>query len=530
MARSGKNLLSTPNKVLESPYGTYEDVKRNMENYDNIISNIRASDSSIIEAFVIELEGLLSILRAQELSFASLLGCNDANSAMKILNNKIDRWNSLGGSVLLDLETRDAVLDLVIARIDDASVIRLLQNYIERHQAQFNAIIGETVIPQVEDALTELFEKQHRFQKGRSLGAVLTVSRRGKGYTIEAKGDNPKLSQTIKRHLLTLIKQDTSNTTASQADIAEAERILSTQLDQDKLTVAIIDLLSSKITKQAMNYIKPEIENKGGYARYANLFVIQGYLGEVYWNAFMHFLFENKAWVIPVGDVKNIKGKSMAVDMLVNDIGFQIKRWSIKEGIEGEDKFFYHTNNMKMQFGTFLSSRAQMLHTEVGSIIARMFGSLSYNKPNPEKKPEEIHGEQPTSYSDLFRNLVTVEKINFMDLEYLFQTRLSTIIGISGTGGMTLSGKQYYNTFWAINDKIVPSSAIIEELISDIRAMQLSEGVSFKIVDLKDKASPQDVWNKVVNFGDEAMANRWNIEYETRFNLTKLLERAAQKT
>jgi hypothetical protein len=67
------------------------------------------------------------------MSFASLLGCNDANSAMKILNSKIDRWNSLGGSVLLDLETRDAVLDLVIARIDDAAVIRLLQNYIERH-------------------------------------------------------------------------------------------------------------------------------------------------------------------------------------------------------------------------------------------------------------------------------------------------------------------------------------------------------------------------------------------------------------
>jgi hypothetical protein len=133
MAKSGKNLLSTPNKVLESPYGTYEDVKLNMENYDNIIKNIRASDSSIIEVFVTELEGLLSILRAQEMSFASLLGCADANTAMKILNNKIDRWNSLGGSVLLDLETRDAVLDLVIARIDDAVVIRLLQNYIERH-------------------------------------------------------------------------------------------------------------------------------------------------------------------------------------------------------------------------------------------------------------------------------------------------------------------------------------------------------------------------------------------------------------
>jgi hypothetical protein len=36
----------------------------------------------------------------------------------------------------------------------------------------------------------------------------------------------------------------------------------------------------------------------------------------------MHYLFEDKAWIIPVGDVKNIRGKSMAIDMLVNDIGF----------------------------------------------------------------------------------------------------------------------------------------------------------------------------------------------------------------
>jgi hypothetical protein len=138
--------------------------------------------------------------------------------------------------------------------------------------------------------------------------------------------------------LLALIKEDTSNTQSSKQDIEEADRILSTQLDWDDTTEAIIDLLkSSGISSRAMACIEPEIRSKDSYARYANLFVIQGYLGEVYWNAFMKFVFGDKAWVIPVGDVKNIKGKSMAVDMLVNNIGFQIKRWSVKSGIEGEE-------------------------------------------------------------------------------------------------------------------------------------------------------------------------------------------------
>jgi hypothetical protein len=37
--------------------------------------------------------------------------------------------------------------------------------------------------------------------------------------------------------------------------------------------------------------IATEINNEKGYARWANYFVIQGYFGEIYWNAFMNFLF-----------------------------------------------------------------------------------------------------------------------------------------------------------------------------------------------------------------------------------------------
>jgi hypothetical protein len=48
-------------------------------------------------------------------------------------------------------------------------------------------------------------------------------------------------------------------------------------------------------------------------------------------------------------------------------------------------------------------------------------------------------------------------------------------------------------------------------------------------VDLTKKVD-KPVWDDDnLNFSDEAMANRWKIQYATRFNLTKLLERAVLK-
>jgi hypothetical protein len=105
-------------------------------------------------------------------------------------------------------------------------------------------------------------------------------------------------------------------------------------------------------------------------------------------------------------------------------------------------------------------------------------------------------------YNDLFKNLISTQKINFTDLEMLFQTRLASIIGISGSGGISLGGRQYYNTFWAINDKIVPSSAIIEELLVDIKGMRLSQGVNFKITKLSEKDSKAPTWPRVTKFDD----------------------------
>jgi hypothetical protein len=101
-------------------------------------------------------------------------------------------------------------------------------------------------------------------------------------------------------------------------------------------------------------------------------------------------------------------------------------------------------------------------------------------------------------------------------------------LGISGAGGVMANGDAYYNTFWAINNKIIPSSLIIEELLNSVKTVSPTSLVDFS-VDLKETKKTPTWDTPVSNFSDLTMANRWKIEYSTCFNMTRLLEAAARK-
>ena len=524
---SKSNLISQ--QVLESPYGTFEDVEYNLKRYDNLINGIKSQGSIIITELTNELQELLVVLQSQESSFYNLMGTSDSEKAMSVLNQKIEDWNKGGANLLLEKKTVDDVFDMMIEQIDDAAVIRLLQNYISRHQKAFNNIVRNSVEEDIGPLITQLFEDKHTFKRGSSLGAQLSVSKKGRGsYTISELGENTKLSKGIKTHLLTLISQEVPSTKVSERDIQEASDLLKSTGTVGNITDKILEYLKARISNgEVYRKIATEINNEKGYARWANYFVIQGYFGEVYWNAFMNFLFQGRAWVAPIGDIKNMRGKSMAVDMLVNGIGFQIKKWSLKTGVEGEEMFQNHTNEKEVKFGTFLSSGAEILNHDIGEVIARMFGSLSYNIPVVEKNANEKTEGREQSYSDLYQSLHKTSNYNMHDLELLFQTKIHKIIGISGVGGISISGNQYFNTFWAINDKIIPSSIIIEELIEQVKKVQPTQLVSFELLKMTDRGGP--TWYEKTDFSDYAMANRWKIKYATRFNLTKILNSVAKR-
>ena len=79
------------------------------------------------------------------------------------------------------------------------------------------------------------------------------------------------------------------------------------------------------------------------------------------------------------------------------------------------------------------------------------------------------------------------------ELALLFRANLSEILGISGKNAIADTGEVYYNTFWAINDKIIPSSLIIEELITSLQQQSETSLIDFE-VNLKNvKSNP--VWS-----------------------------------
>jgi hypothetical protein len=157
-----------------------------------------------------------------------------------------------------------------------------------------------------------------------------------------------------------------------------------------------------------------------------------------------------------------------------------------------------------------------------------MFGSLSYNKPNAERNADVVTGDNSESYSRFYNRSDTEWPSTMDDLALLFRANLSEILGISGAGGVMANGNTYYNTFWAINNKIIPSSLIIEELLNSVKTVSPTSLVDFS-VDLKETKKTPTWDTPVSNFSDLTMANRWKIEYSTCFNMTRLLEAAARK-
>ena len=116
---SKSNLISQ--QVLESPYGTFEDVEYNLKRYDNLINGIKSQGSVIITELTNELQELLVVLQSQESSFYNLMGTSDSEKAMSVLNQKIEDWNKGGANLLLEKKTVDDVFDMMIEQIDDAA-------------------------------------------------------------------------------------------------------------------------------------------------------------------------------------------------------------------------------------------------------------------------------------------------------------------------------------------------------------------------------------------------------------------------
>lgn len=507
-----KNLL-TQHKSREDDGGYYSfaQVKQTVENYDTLNLAYTNNQSWAIQSITNGLKDLQKILESQERVFYNSLGLSGPSAILE-LQKRVDEWNASGANILLDKKLALQTTEIMQVEIDDAALYTSLNTLVNDYSIA-NQIIDEEI--NLSTILNDIFGRgRYKSMKKLGVDASLKVQNNQGKIVVQQTGGKP-LSQGMKRKIATDLNE-----------YSEETYVNITTKEWENIQAQIYNtIVKNIINEEVKNCIKYEFYNRNekDYNKWSNLFVVQGWFGEVYWNACMSFLFQKKGVSLPTGAKYNILGKQLSVDMIVKSCGFQVKNWSLKE-----DR---HTTEKTMLLGNFLSTRADLLNSFVGDIIAQMFGTISYNKPNAEyASTNESMAQTFTEYQSFYDTQVQPKATELENLTFLLKTRLNKIIEIDN-GGMLKEPiekeKEFYNTFWLINDKIIPSSIIIDNLIKEIESRASEDVVNFEVKGLEDKG--EKVWPSEVNTTNLVMANRWRLSYMTEFNLNTLLQKIVQK-
>ena len=302
------------------------------------------------------------------------------------------------------------------------------------------------------------------------------------------------------------------------------ETILQNRLDQStdvfgegvKNAQLIQRVILSKINNPLVaDAIKNELTEKRisqyNFARDFN--VIKGFLGEVYWSALFSFL---GAKTTPVGDIKDKEsGQSIAIDLLVGKYGFQVKNFNLKQ--DGTIQF--GTRGKYKMAGTLIKDRAG-IDGALAEVMQDLYGSYAYN--NWESSPEamaireELEVLLTKDASEIFKYYI--DRIIRLDAEQEADM-------LRGTKAIQPDKKMVINTFFLIGDKIIPSSAILDEIIISLKNTEMQPHVNFTIDGLQVKSSSPK-YNTEVEWKNPQMANYTGISYTIDLNIVDILDRA----
>lgn len=512
----------------DSGYFNFHQVEQKVNNYYSLMTGFSDTTSELNQNVIKELEDLLQILINQENKFYNMYGITANN--ITSFHNRIEKWRT-SMAHLLSKETAQEICNIMASTITNEDVASALNNYFDPQKNTQDQIVDAQVLYNhgLSDILNDAFfiDEKGKKKKGgfsktldKQFSANFQVVSNGKGgYSVETlAGQNKELTNYMKlkivRTVNKAVKDEYKITTAVSDEIQK--EIYNVLTKNNNVDAEMKLCLSNELIGRKMEYTK-----------FPHLPVIQGWLGEMYWNAAFSYISGQRRVSIPSGAMQNTQGKQLSVDIIYNNIGFQVKNWSFDNKSE-------HHNIKKMNFGNFIGDRADLLNVYTGQVIAQLFGAVSYNRPTTDIS---LQSDRFSEYNSLYADAEALTtKLDF--LTNVFYTRLNKIIGIDSGNTLkdqNIDGKRtFYNTFWLLKDKIVPSSVIIQQLIDDIKLQSYdmdNKPVQFRILGLTEKQKPteQSVWPYEANFTDRAMANRWEIQYEYIFNLERLLSQVYTK-
>ena len=404
---------------------------------------LREKNTSIFDTSIRRLKDLASVLEQQEEELYSSLGIKNlaeiqrklytvnADLGFRSLNNLSN--TDFDDMVLSAAQGLNLSKPIIFTLERDSTAKRLLQELAsEKADGIFVEFLRSLRQQEKNSGSTGGMKKLH-LTEGRGLGTTLGE------YEIELS-DNK---------ILLKVKQKGST---KKGQLAELATRLDATLEEDSLRSRLENMILDKIQHPELRRLTEEEFKQRGewYDVTSSKASIKGFLGEIHANVAMRYLF-NKADVFATGNIRDLKGQEIPIDLVVENTGFQIKNYRIENG---ETLFRYGG-----QAGNFIENRVRP-EQDLQDLLVTFFGAYQYHGKNEQ-----------------FQQEASKRLLNEGAIPSIFNSYLTNIMRISDTFGaksneqnLFLQNQTYYNTFFLISDKLVPSSAIIYGICEEMRS------------------------------------------------------------
>ncbi len=243
----------------------------------------------------------------------------------------------------------------------------------------------------------------------------------------------------------------------SKKDCERLEELLQGTLktEDGELRTRLKEIFLDKIKNDELKKLVADEFDKDWYDVNSSKASIKGFLGEIHAYTAMKYLFRDKANTAATGNIRDLKGQEIPIDLVVNNIGFQIKNYRIENG----EAYFPYGG----QAGNFIENRIRP-EQSLGDLLATFFGLYAYNI---DDKVFQKSALSSLSSSGEIPKIFNAHMDNIMRFSDVFQNR-NTEQKLFGEHQL------YFNTFFLIADKLVPASYMIEAIIMEIKNQRKS--------------------------------------------------------
>lgn len=278
--------------------------------------------------------------------------------------------------------------------------------------------------------------------------------------------------------------------------------------------------------KEALNYA---IKGTGGEIEISRSYAgLVGYLGEIRSTALLYRLFGTA--VQNSGALKDLASKQqISIDTVIrqglNYLGFQVKNYTLNDGKT--------TFTSSMSVLNFISNRLCLTGT-LEEVLSDLLGVYQFNQPFTNEERFENHWMTVQDYRD---NIYTQVQKSVESLSQFFETRLGNIIRIgsqfgvdpndSAFGKIFGTPKMYYNSFFLIADKYIPSSVILESLLAQLQSGQLQKVANIQYSVTNDSNFTLENYYQKIPSKSKALEKQ-KIHYNVILDVQSLVNKALQ--